>query len=298
MPVAESSDATDESIRRAAAHISGATGLLILAGAGMGVDSGLPDFRGNEGFWRAYPTLRDCGLKLVDIATPGMFEQDPALSWGFYGHRLELYREATPHGGFAILRRWAEAMPDGWWVSTTNVDGQFQKAGFDSHFVHEMHGTLHQIQCAKPCSKFTWSAAGLKADVGPDLRWRGAWPTCRRCAGTARPNVLMFGDEAWIGSPAEVAHWKLVEWLDEVDRLVIIEIGAGTAIPTLRHFGERLVERRGAKLVRINPREAHVSSLGAVGIALGALATLRAIDEAIATLQPGRLTSARRLPPR
>lgn len=282
MPVAESIDADDGSILRAAEHISGATGLLVLAGAGMGVDSGLPDFRGDEGFWRAYPVLRDRGLKLADIASPGMFEHDPALAWGFYGHRLMLYREAIPHDGFAILRRWADKTPDGWWVSTTNVDGQFQRAGFDPRYVHEVHGTLHQFQCTKPCSDLTWPATGLEADVGPDLRWRSAWPVCRRCAGTARPNVLMFGDDAWVGSAAEAAHWKLVEWLEEIERLVIVEIGAGTAIPTLRHFGERLVERRGAKLVRINPREPHVSLPGTVGIQHGAVDALRAIDAAIA----------------
>lgn len=272
----------DESTLRAAEQIAAATGLLILAGAGMGVDSGLPDFRGDEGLWRAYPALRECRLRLTDVAAPGMFDQDPALAWGFYGHRLNLYREATPHEGFAILRRSAEAMPDGWWVSTTNVDGQFQKADFDPRYIHEVHGTLHQIQCATPCGELTWPAGRLKVDVGPDLRWRGAWPVCRRCAGPARPNVFMFGDEAWIGSAAESAHWKLVDWLEEVQQLLIVEIGAGTAIPTLRHFGERLVDRRGAMLARINPREADVAHARAVGIRRGALDALRAIDEVLA----------------
>ena len=173
-------------------------------------------------------------------------------------------------------------MPDGWWVSTTNVDGQFQKAGFDARYIHEVHGTLHELQCAKPCNDDTWSASALRPEVGPDLRWHRTWPVCRRCAGVARPNVLMFGDGAWIGNAAEAAHWKLVEWLEEVERLAVIEIGAGTAIPTLRHFGERLVERRGAKLVRINPRESQASPGQGVGIALGALDALRGIDAALA----------------
>jgi len=276
------SNADHASIRQAAERIAGASGLLILAGAGMGVDSGLPDFRGDEGFWRAYPILRDSGVKLVDVASPAMFEQDGALAWGFYGHRLALYRETKPHDGFTVLRRWADAMPHGWWVSTTNVDGQFQKAGFDARYVHEVHGTVHQTQCAKPCSDLTWPSTGPSAEVGSDLRWRGARPACRRCAGTARPNVLMFGDDAWIASAAEAAHGSLVEWLDEVERLVIVEIGVGTAIPTLRHFGERLAERRAATLVRINPREAQVSLAQAIGLPFGALDALRAIDEAIA----------------
>lgn len=60
--------ANDPAIRQAARYLSDATGLLILAGAGIGVDSGLPDFRGDTGFWRAYPLLRDAGIRLTDIA--------------------------------------------------------------------------------------------------------------------------------------------------------------------------------------------------------------------------------------
>ncbi|HQP37085.1 MAG TPA: Sir2 family NAD-dependent protein deacetylase, partial [Polyangiaceae bacterium] len=71
----------------AAEAIHQADALLITAGAGMGVDSGLPDFRGNQGFWRAYPAYADLGLSFVSLASPGWFQRDPRLAWGFYGHR-------------------------------------------------------------------------------------------------------------------------------------------------------------------------------------------------------------------
>lgn len=146
---------TQLAVSLAAEHIANATGLLILAGAGMGVDSGLPDYRGNAGFWRAYPVLREANVKLDDIATPQSFVDDPDLAWGFYGHRIRLYRDTKPHEGFGILLRWGEAMGDGWWAQTTNVDGQFQRAGFDPRYLHEIHGTLHELQCAKPCTDDT-----------------------------------------------------------------------------------------------------------------------------------------------
>src|SRR5271156_5063013 len=117
-----------ESYEAAAKAILGADALLIGAGAGMGVDSGLPDFRGNEGFWKAYPPFR--GRRFAEMSNPVWFRTDPAQVWGLYGHRLRLYREAIPHDGFAILRRWAERVPHGAFVLTSNVDGQFQKAGF------------------------------------------------------------------------------------------------------------------------------------------------------------------------
>ena len=77
----------------AAEIIANAKGLLITADAGMGVDSGLPDFRGPEGFWRAYPAYRRLGLVFANLASPRHFRHDPALAWGFNGHRLHLYRD-------------------------------------------------------------------------------------------------------------------------------------------------------------------------------------------------------------
>ena len=85
--------------------IEQADGLLITAGAGMGVDSGLPDFRGAQGFWRAYPALGRARIAFERIASPAAFESDPGLAWGFYGHRLNLYRATVPHDGFHLLRR-------------------------------------------------------------------------------------------------------------------------------------------------------------------------------------------------
>lgn len=114
--------------RRCAEAIDLAGGLLITAGAGMGVDSGLPDFRGADGFWKAYPALRQSGIAFQDVASPSVFKHNPALAWGFYGHRLKLYRETQPHPGFVILREFARHKEQGASAYTSNVDGQFQKA--------------------------------------------------------------------------------------------------------------------------------------------------------------------------
>lgn len=93
-------------IERAADLVADADALLVAAGAGMGIDSGLPDFRGPEGFWRAYPALGRRRLGFSQMANPQMFDTDPNLAWGFYGHRLDLYRRTVPHEGFQILKRW------------------------------------------------------------------------------------------------------------------------------------------------------------------------------------------------
>ncbi len=87
----------EEEISQAASTIESARAVMITAGAGMGVDSGLPDFRGNEGFWRAYPPMKKLGISFVEMANPQWFRADPELAWGFYGHRLNLYWETAPH---------------------------------------------------------------------------------------------------------------------------------------------------------------------------------------------------------
>ena len=157
----------DTAVHAAAAAIREAEVLLVGAGAGMGVDSGLPDFRGDRGFWKAYPPYEALGLTFMDAANPEHFRADPPFGWGFYGHRLGLYRATVPHDGFGILRRWAEARGLPSFVFTSNVDGQFQKAGFDPARIVEVHGSIHHLQCTEPCGIDIWDA---REEVEVDLR--------------------------------------------------------------------------------------------------------------------------------
>ena len=141
----------EQALDRAAAVIARADAILVGAGAGMGVDSGLPDFRGNQGFWRAYPPYQRLGLDFVSLANSRWFADDPTLAWGFYGHRMGLYRRTTPHAGFSILRRWVETMRSGGFVFTSNVDGHFEAAGFDPERIVEVHGSFAGMQCTSDC---------------------------------------------------------------------------------------------------------------------------------------------------
>jgi len=145
-----------ENLKRAALSLREADALLVTAGAGMGVDSGLPDFRGNEGFWKAYPPLAKLGVSFVEMANPFWFDRDPALAWGFYGHRLNLYRRTVPHAGFRRLLEVGQKKREGYFVFTSNVDGQFQIAGFDEDRIEECHGSIHHLQCSRPCSQDIW----------------------------------------------------------------------------------------------------------------------------------------------
>ena len=263
----------------AAQRIASADGLIIAAGAGMGVDSGMPDFRGNAGFWKAYPALARKGIAFMDVAAPATFYNEPRRAWGFYGHRLALYRNTVPHLGYHLLRQWAAAMPQGYLVFTSNVDGHFQKAGYASARIAECHGSIHELQCLQPCSLALWSAAGITLQVDSKrCELLGTPPTCPRCGGTARPNILLFNDSAWIGEHYEQQAMLHQAWIERLRRPVVIEIGAGVGLPTVRRFSQRLVLQHGATLIRINPHQPHVGNLAGIGIASGALPTLSAID--------------------
>jgi len=274
----------NEGIRAAAETIASAEALLVCAGAGMGVDSGLPDFRGNQGFWNAYPPYRKMGLDFYDLANPEWFARDPELAWGFYGHRLNLYRRTVPHRGFALLRDWAATKSGGYFVFTSNVDGQFQKAGFAEEKIHECHGSLQHLQCAAGCPGPVWPIGAAAVEVDQKtLRARPPLPDCPFCGRLARPNVLMFGDWNWQPQRGQEQALRLRDWLEAIGgrELAVVECGAGTAVPSVRRMSERLLSRPGTRLVRINPSEAGVPA-GQAGLAGGALEVL----EAIAALIP------------
>jgi len=292
----------EKTIALAARALDAAEALLVTAGAGMGVDSGLPDFRGPDGFWRAYPAFRELGLRFEQLANPEWFFEDPALAWGFYGHRMNLYRRTVPHEGFATLLRWAAEKPHGAFVFTSNVDGQFQKAGFPEARIVECHGSIHHLQCLRGCGEAIRHAGGVEVEVDEaTCRAVKPFPACPSCRGLARPNILMFGDMGWDDARTAAQHATLAAWLDAVKGpLAVLELGAGTNVPTVRMFSERAARSPRRTLVRVNPRQPqlgwgfepaapdsleellagsrHAGRPAGLSLPLGALEAIRAID--------------------
>lgn len=253
-----------------------ADGILITAGAGMGVDSGLPDFRGANGFWKAYPALGAEQLNFQDIANGQAFLSTPERSWGFYGHRLQQYRTVVPHEGFRILKRWADSKPHGYFIYTSNVDGAFQKIGFEEDRIMECHGSIHHLQCAGSYDHGIWSADELQPEVNEaECLLLSSMPRCPACGEVARPNILMFEDYAWAEERTERQRAKLNLWLQTVQNKAVIELGAGKAISTVRKFSEYQKRR----VIRINPDDHGINPKHGVGLAGRALEVLRLLDE-------------------
>lgn len=267
-------DNLNKNIEQACRAIKDADALFITAGAGMGVDSGLPDFRGNAGFWKAYPPIAKLGKSFSEMADPVWFDTHPEIAWAFYGHRLRLYRETIPHEGFLKLLDLGRSKPHGYFVFTSNVDGQFQKAGFDHALIEECHGSIHHLQCTGPCSGHIWEIGEEKVNVDMEaFRATGELPTCKNCGRLARPNILMFGDRDWIPHRTSEQVARLQKWLEKLKsfnaKLAIIEMGAGIAVPTVRYKSQRTGRYLNSTLIRINPRDYNVCQ-GAIGLPLGA----------------------------
>jgi NAD-dependent SIR2 family protein deacetylase len=247
----------------------------------MGVDSGLPDFRGERGFWNAYPMYERLGIGFADAANPAHFEADPAFGWGFYGHRANLYRETMPHAGFYLILEWCNRFGLDLFVVTSNVDGQFQKAGFAGERILEVHGSINRLQCMRPCSAAIWEN---KEIIPIDFAAMRALhiPKCIRCSAVARPNILMFGDWTWISGPTDMQEGRFEKFLadHQHEQLTVIEMGAGTAIPTIRRTSERLGRREGVTVIRINPREGEIMAPH-ISLPCGALEGLRGIGAAL-----------------
>lgn len=276
----------NQEIQRAVVAVQQADALVICTGAGMGVDSGLPDFRGDTGFWNAYPMYEKLGVNFYDAANPVHFSRDPEFGWGFYGHRTNLYRTTTPHAGYALLKSWIKKLNIDSFIVTSNVDGQFQKAGYDEEQILEVHGSIHHLQCLQPCSKEIWYN-NEKIPVDTTTMRAQHLPCCPHCHQLARPNILMFGDSSWLPQRSNEQERRFNQFLiaNNSKKLVIIEMGAGTAVPTIRHLTQTLSRKKMACAIRINPREAQISAPH-ISLPHGSLETLNAMDQQLNQSSP------------
>lgn len=104
-------------------------------------------------------------------------------------------------------------------------------------------------------------------------------PRCPYCGGLARQNVLMFDDWTYSSNYQDFKKLRLDAWLKEVKNLVVIELGAGKAIPTVRYFSERTAKMKKGGFIRINPQDAGVPKMHFLSLEMTALAALKEIDE-------------------
>lgn len=152
--------------------LTGVQRLVVLTGAGISVESGIPTFRGPEGLWRSF--------RPEELATPQAFERDPRLVWEWYDWRRQKIAPARPNPGHEALVRLEARVPD-FTLLTQNVDGLHRLAG--SRQVLEIHGSIWEVRCL--------ACGSVREDRRTPLP---LLPICDACGGLVRPNVVWFGE--------------------------------------------------------------------------------------------------------
>jgi len=219
------------------------------SGAGVSAESGIPTFRGPEGYW----TVNAREYHPQELATMQAFSAMPWDVWAWYLYRRGVCRAASPNDGHYAIARWDDAMKssgDRFALVTQNVDGLHRRAGSPAARTFAIHGDLDQMRCAADCCLDRWPIpAGVpalaKGEAVSDAT--KALLVCPSCGEMARPHVLWF-DEAY-DEPR--FHLDTVRELASVAALcVVVGTSAQTNLPWQVVM---LAARNGATIVDINP---------------------------------------------
>ena len=221
--------------------IQDADGIMILTGAGMGVDAGIPDFRGSSGLWSAEKD------NFIKFASGPAWQERPLEAWNFYINRLIKYSQVPPHRGYFYLKNLDKDV----FVVTSNVEVHFKMSGYDHDKIYEIHGNLEYIQCSKRCSR----------DIQPMPQFAGELatleeaPHCPHCGSVMRPVVMMFNDPAFETKIVSEQSDKFLSWVMSKKNIVGIEIGAGTYVASIRSMSREYTKA----MIRINPHDFQVN---------------------------------------
>ena len=256
--------------------------ILIITGAGMSVDSGIPTYRGNNGLWEKEIKINNKMYSYDEISSLKMWKDFPELAWGFKANFINLINNKKPHDGYKnLLNNLKKKFNNNYFICTSNIDGYFLKSGFDKNKIYELHGSVKYLQCFKKKCNLRNGISILEKIPDYDQKTLIAKEllNCPHCNNLARPNVSMFGDFDFYGIPYEHQKRRLGKWLNENKnkKLTIIEIGCGINPHSIRMNNGKMMsgEWKIPKIsnilatIRINPNdiEEHKDT---VHIALGA----------------------------
>jgi NAD-dependent deacetylase len=220
--------------------------VLVLTGAGVSAESGIPTFRGAEGFW----TVGSRVYAPQEMATRAFFHQDPQSVWSWYLYRRSLCRKAQPNAAHRALAHLEEALQERFVLVTQNVDGLHRRAGSSEARTFEIHGNLHRMRCTRSCSEETFPVPEGIGDWSREMRLgtrERELLRCPRCTGPARPHVLWF-DESY--NETHYRSESAVQALLAADWLLVVGTSGATALPSM--MGE-MAARKGMPLVNIDP---------------------------------------------
>ncbi len=220
--------------------------VLLLTGAGISSESGIPTYRGTDGYW----TKGSENFLPMQLATREMFVREPWVVWAWYLHRRTFCNEAEPNKGHYAAHR-LEELPE-FHLITQNIDNLHFKAGSSKDKVYEIHGNINLCRCFNECSNKVYPIPEQigrhtkDMDVGSEEK---ELLTCPLCGSILRPHILWF-DECY-----DEKFYYYSSSLNLASRASIL-ISVGTTGQTNLPI-QVLVQviRHGGKVIDINPDE-------------------------------------------
>jgi NAD-dependent deacetylase len=268
--------------------------VFVLTGAGVSAESGIPTFRGKDGYWR--------NVDPTKLATPEAFARDPQLVWNWYRERRERIRNARPNAAHQAIAQLA-ARTDEFLLVTQNVDDLHTRAGMPAEKMVQIHGDIFVTRCSRcdfscggtvgspeppdacvvqPTDARLKSHNGCEATAGLSIAaisiQRDEIPKCPRCAGFIRPGVVWFGEELPRNELQRVENFLGGGGCD-----VVIVAGTTATFGYIVDWALR-GSRGGGELIEVNPEETPLSRFSTRLVREpGAIALPRIVDELISS---------------
>ncbi len=222
------------------AAVRGARRVLVLTGAGMSAESGVPTFRDAQtGLWENFDPSQ--------LATEEAWRDDPPFVWAWYAWRMQMVRGVDPNAGHRAVAELAalrEVM-----VVTQNIDDLHERAG--SAVTAHVHGSLYDLRCADCETPYT---AEVRLPVEPEERIDP--PTCPECEGDVRPGVVWFGE--MLPGDAVAATEAAIDTLEPGDVALVVGT-SGVVFPAAGY--PAMARAEGATVIEVNPDETEISDM-------------------------------------
>ncbi len=232
----------------------GSKNITILTGAGISAESGIPTFRGPEGYW----TVGSREYHPQEMATHAMFSRDPDEVWKWYLYRMGVCRNAQPNAGHLALVELEKHFQDRFTLITQNVDGLHLRAGNSLARTYQIHGNVFTMRCAKECCTDVYpipdtvsektKEESLTTQEKKELR-------CPHCTGPSRPHILWF-DESY--NEHHYHFHSSLKAAQETDLLIIVGTSGATNLP---NQVAAQVSNHGGTILDINIEENPFSDL-------------------------------------
>lgn len=233
--------------------------VLFLTGAGISAESGIPTFRGPEGYW----TCGSASYEPMSLATQAAFRSKPDTVWAFYLYRRSVCLAAKPNVAHTSLVAVERALEGRFQLVTQNVDGLHYRVGHDPARIYAIHGDILRMRCARECTGDTYpipDALGTDFAKGHVLSAsERALLVCPACGGRSRPHVLWF-DETY-----DEPRFRYESTMRAAMRCAVLVVVGTTGATTLPIRVGQAAASRGVPLIVINPEPNPFSEMAECG---------------------------------